>query len=164
MGYSLGMSLTWRVLLVWLVALALPLQGLAAARLQHCAPSHPAAAMVTTAAIAGHSAHADHAQGHAGGHQGGEHHDEGHHGSAHGAAPGMSAAEGAQPAQDDGGSGSGTGSCSACAACCAALALFAPGPGLPESLPDTLVPQRPPLESASFFSDGLDRPPRLPRA
>ncbi|WP_425259433.1 hypothetical protein ACPOLB_00995 [Rubrivivax sp. RP6-9] len=151
------MSLTWRVLLVWLMACALPLQGLAAVRMQHCAPSHPAVTILQTVATPAHAARADHGPGQGGGHHAGGHHDSVH--DAHHAAPDTAPAHGAQPAQDGG-----TGSCSACAACCAALALFAQVPGLPASPPDALVPQRAPLESASFFSDGLDRPPRLPRA
>jgi hypothetical protein len=156
------MSSTWRVLLVWLMACALPLQGLAAARLQHCAPGHPAAVVaaqvppVATAAMVDHATHADHGARPAGNHHDGSH-DHRHH-EHHQADPGAAAADAAQPAQDGG-----TGSCSACAACCAAAALFVQAPGLPETLPDTPVPQRLPLVSATFLSDGPDRPPRLPR-
>jgi hypothetical protein len=143
-----------RVLLVWLVVLALPVQGLAAATLMHCMPAHDGH----------HAEHADHAAA---------------SGTASASAsasvlsPG--AAEGEahvhahdHPAQaadaEAGAPPGGEHACSVCAACCLALALPATVARLP-ALPidPTFWPEAAPA-LPSFVPAGLDRPPRSLRA
>ncbi len=122
-----------RLLFVCLMALALPVQGLAAARMMHGA---------------GHASRSSPAGDH-GGHRCGDHH----------AVAGASAADGHGHAAHDAGSAAGH-QCSACAACCVAMALpttwpapaappgasFAPPPA--GASPHSVVPRLP------------DRPPR----
>ena len=158
------MRIFWRSLLLCLMALALPLQGLAAARTLHCADAAGRGHAAGMSAHAGdtaraHPAHGDtdgahharspaHAHGHDHGH---------HHGQTDLIDPVDAQADaGSHPAQApvDGHS------CSACAACCVGLALppAAPLMALPGHEPaHALVPDR---EAASFISSGPERPPR----
>lgn len=130
-----------RSLFVWLLALALPLQGIAAAGMQACGPTHghtgPVAASVHDA---GH--------GHAGAHP--VHGDV--HGEAHAPAVGHPSAGAELPAAGH--------QCGACAACCPAVALpsvlVLPAAPASESLVIASVPAR----LASFVPPGLERPPR----
>ncbi|MBP7667821.1 MAG: hypothetical protein KA774_13315 [Burkholderiaceae bacterium] len=143
-----------RTILVWVMALAMPLQGMAASAMLFCAPGHagvlqgpgPAAAAVGGS----HAAHAHH---------------HGHDADAMDqAAPTIEVAADAPCAGADGPSDPpphhGKFSCSACAACCVALAL----PGrlvLPAaSGPSQQVPTATAAPVASHQPDGLDRPPR----
>jgi hypothetical protein len=153
---------TIRAMLFWLIVLAMPVQGFAAAGMLHCAVGHGTAAGVA-ASNAGHtgarSADPDadaggHAQQDAGA---------GAHARHLGAAPNgqmHDALTHASGSQADGPVSSAHG-CSACAACCAVLALpgsirltvepaghlFGP-PGLADAAP-------------SFVPPGLERPPRV---
>jgi hypothetical protein len=143
-----------RTILVWVMALAMPLQGMAASAMLFCAPGHagvlqgpgPAAAAVGGS----HAAHAHH---------------HGHDADAMDqAAPTIEVAADAPCAGADGPSDPpphhGKFSCSACAACCSALCLptsfVLPTPSIPEH-----VAPMPTVEPvASHQPDGLDRPPR----
>lgn len=138
----------WRALLLCVLALALPLQGAAAAAMVHCAamPVHePAFAPEASS-----------------------HHDAGH---AHAGAPtdAIDAAADATAVHDaDGSSGllakahtAGAGhQCSACAACCAGMAIPARSTVWPAEEPPSLPPPAAETSVASFISGGLERPPR----
>lgn len=145
-GYSAGMRVIWRSLLLWLLALALPMQGLAAAARMHCAAQTP---MATPAAVAPHA-------GHHSGHQAA------HHGAHHGAHHAAMDVDG--PAHGDGNGDAdlprSAHSCSACAACHAPVGLPAalvmlPAPPMGGFMAATLADA-----GASHVPAGLDRPPR----
>ncbi|MED5622383.1 hypothetical protein [Ideonella sp. BN130291] len=123
-----------RLLALWLIAVALPIQGVAAATMLHCAgmPSHEAA-------VAGPG---DHHEGHGGHHHAG------------------AATEPAGDAHATHHPAGGKHSCSACASCCSATAL----PAMPLLLvsqgvtePLTPDPERP---LVAFLTGGPERPPR----
>lgn len=129
-----------RRLFVWLLALALPVQGVAGVARVHCA------AAPTPAAVAA-GPHADH------GHHG--HHD--HH---------ADAAEAATPA-DDGGdppAASAAHKCSACAACTLGAALPPARTAVPQPEPEAPALQAALLPAMSFIASGPERPPRSARA
>lgn len=137
--------------MMWLLLLALPLQGFAAASMIHCGPNHHR--MLTTAI--------------------GEHRESrGHMASAAHTHPHEMALADHHPAATPSDAGSDAPSvqqldklmkfkCSACAACCIGVALppaaltFEPFP--PLMTPDSFVPTR----HVGFVTDGPDRPPRL---
>jgi hypothetical protein len=145
------MGLLIRALLIWLLVLAVPAQGAAAATMAFCGPNHHgggAAAQMQTAAPAGH-AHQDDAAA-----QGHEH-------------PQAAALADEEPAASAVSSASakvgdaGTHKCSACASCCSVGAIL-------NSVPVVLAPVfTPTVFSAvvpsvdAFAADGPDRPPRL---
>lgn len=126
------MHRTVRLFLLWLLAVALPMQGAAAAAMLHCSQAQGAGQVATQA----HAHHHDHAalQGHA---------DAGH-------------ARFATP--DDHAAGK-TG-CSACASCCHALALPAPAIVLPAQEPAFTPFALPAHAAVVFLTDGPERPPR----
>ena len=140
------MRLLVRVLLVWLMVLALPVQGFAAAAMQHCAP------MQQRQAVAG--AVNEHA----------------HHESIAVEVPGSAADADAhghdhahQPAAGDIAAGDPTTAdhqCSVCAACCLALALPASAVKLPSVLIDAPFSRTASPALPSFVPPGLERPPR----
>jgi hypothetical protein len=137
--YSPLMRPLLKSLLLWLLALALPVQALAAAGMQHCGASHERMRVAPAA-----HAHA-HEEAAGGGH---EHH--------HAAAP-------AAEAQDDhAGSGAGLAgfSCSACAACCIALALPAAGVRSAAPPPEAYASALSAVPVPPYVTGGLDRPPR----
>lgn len=126
--------------MMWLLAVALPLQGSVAATLRVCGPGHDRMAMAA-AVIAEH----DHAA----------HHHDGAVASAHDAAAGAAAQDLHKSAQHK---------CSACAACCVTAALPASVLRF-EAAVDAVAP--PPAFFSSpvaFLTDGPERPPRLPLA
>jgi len=140
----------FRFLMIALLALAIPVQGVAAAAMLYCGPDHPAGGV------------AGHATGHAAGHDVGHVHvdaQDGHSQAGHDhAQPAVLAADLAsvpdapdQPVPAK---------CSVCAACCSAAAiaastlLFSP-PGM-EPLPVLMSSSL----SYSFITDGPLRPPR----
>jgi hypothetical protein len=133
-GYTRAMSSLGRLLLIWLVAFALPAQGIAAATLKFCAPAHES--QLRLLAVSAHERH-------------GEHH--------RSVVPSGAAAEqggATDPAQQ------GKLNCSACAACCAATAL----PAAPLTVPaiEPAV-ERVTARVAAYVSPvgmGLERPPR----
>lgn len=134
------MRSTFRLLLLWLMAVALPLQGFAAAGAQHCVPMHERMHVVE-----------DHDLG-----QGAHHHavavDADSEADADAEAPG-------HPVPDSAAK-TGAFKCSACAACCVALGLPARVPELPGQPADGLHPLAAEATAAAFLTDGLERPPR----
>ena len=164
---------------MWLLLIALPWQGVAAATMRHCAPSHPASSHAAAPAIdaaapaSGRTAQAD-ATGHAdpvGRHRHGggadpvgtQHHPDGaraaHTG--HGAASvpdDPSAADDAAPALKTGASAK----CSACASCCVGAALPAATMAVPDGVPDAVPSGATGDAATGFVTDGPDRPPRPP--
>lgn len=129
------MSSFVRRLLIWLLALALPAQGIAAATMQFCGPGHqPQVRQLESGAHEHHGAH-----GHA----------------AALAADGAGKHQGANLAQ------LGKLKCSVCAACCMATALPASPLTLPVVEP---VVERTAFMPARYVGPegaGLERPPRL---
>jgi hypothetical protein len=127
----------WRVLriaMMWLLAVALPLQGSVAATLRVCGPGHDRMA-VAAAAVAQH----DHAA----------HHHDGAQASAH---------DGDAATQDL--HKSAQHKCSACAACCVTAALPAATLRFEAAVDATAPPPLVFLSSVAFLTDGPDRPPR----
>jgi hypothetical protein len=128
------MSSPWRLLLIWLIALALPAQGIAAATMQFCGPGHPS--QMQWLGASAHDRHGDH--GHATEHRGT---------GMHPGAPADLARHGKLK-------------CSACAACCAATAL----PPSPLTVPviEPAV-ARVTLMTSTYVGPvdaGLERPPK----
>lgn len=125
-----------RLILLCLMALALPLQGLAAAGVLPCASGHLPGTHLGTAH--GSDAHAD----------------------CHGvSAPSSSSATAAaEPAPDV--ASAGAHKCSACAACGAGMALPAAAPVLPSTGPEPVPVLSLEADAASFIASGLERPPR----
>lgn len=173
----------WRVLLVWLTVLAIPVQGVAAAAMTHC---HNA-----TVPMHQHGAHIGHGQpdehDRSGGHPHEGHHDHRHHHAMNGVGPaephahpatvaetaapammaddtwpaGTEAAREAPAASAHAGKVAGIDKkCSACAACCAAAALPTHVAELPlldlASTPMSLID----VALVSFIASGPERPPR----
>jgi hypothetical protein len=136
-------------LLIWLLAVALPAQGLAAAVMLHCAPTSRAAGDAT--ALAGHG-HADAA------HAGHRHHDGQAGGPAHTA---HHHAAGDDPAGDQ--TGPALHKCSACAACVVGLGLPSTAFVLPQPHAATAVLTAPAVQHVAFFTSGPERPPRTLR-
>jgi hypothetical protein len=155
-------------LIVCLLALALPGQGMAAATMIHCAQAHQrlqaAAGHPDLQASAGHGrpaphAHASHAHAsHA--HASHGHASHGHaatqaHPSDHGASTGF------DPAQPDAAAEVGPNACSACASCCAGIGLSSAPLQVPEhdAAMTVFVTVVPAVDA--FAADGPDRPPRI---
>jgi hypothetical protein len=137
-----------RLLLLWIVAIALPLQGVYAATLQHCASAAHQSAIEDVHSFA-HS------------------HGEAIERAVHGGGEAMHLHAVAHSHVDPSGSGHSAhgagakGSCSACAACCSAAA--------PPPTPVVLVFRKaehavPPFVTpavVTFVTDGPERPPRI---
>ena len=147
------MSRALRITLMWLLTLAVPVHGFAAASMLGCMGSQH-----RVAALAGTHSHAS------------GHHDDGavmHHHS-HDSEGAEMAQAGHHPHGDAGsdtdthkGHTDGKASCSACAACCASAALPATPMVFeqPTLAPDSFVLPAP-QHVAHFISGGLERPPR----
>lgn len=134
------MSRSLRRVLLWLLMLALPLQGLAGVARLHCADGGRTDTAVVSPHVHGLDGPAiDHP------------HDVGH---GHAVA---ASAEAAPAASDD---GSAAASCSACAACCVALALVPQWPQAGAAAPRDLAPQPPKAPATTFLTSGPERPPR----
>ncbi|HSB98949.1 MAG TPA: hypothetical protein VLE45_03475 [Burkholderiaceae bacterium] len=129
---------------IWLLALALPLQGVAAATMAHCAPMRGDATSVS-----GHEHAAPRSV---------PHH---HHDAATDTAP-SHAAHGVASADDTGGQDvtSSLHKCSACAACCIGLGLPSTAFALPQPPVASSVPAAPSAHDVAFFTSGPERPPR----
>ena len=153
MGYSAGMSSRRiRLLLAFCLALALPLQGLAAARMLWChggiLPSPVASAVQgledaegAAAALAAADLPAEASAHPAPCHDGG--------------APIAATAAATDLAQ----------SCAHCTACSLGAALPAAVPALPDgSLPSRAVTALPAAQAPAFLTDGPERPPRTRHA
>lgn len=129
----------FRIALMWLVALAVPLQGVAAATMMACGPSHAPAAQGQ--AQADHDAALHAPVEHAHHHGAVAHHDMG--------------------ANDGHAVKTAPQKCSVCASCCTATMLPTALPSLPTAaVPDFVVP-RAPSDVALFLTDGPERPPRI---
>jgi hypothetical protein len=146
-----------RAFLVWVMVIAMPVQGMAASAMLFCGPSHErmmqGLVLNASASASGHAGDATHETAAM------DHGDHGHAGS------GAPVDSEATVAADGDGMGSlsphhGKFSCSACAACCIALALPASFE-LPEAVRAAHAMRSSPMAPvASHQPDGLDRPPR----
>lgn len=156
-----------RVLVVWLVAMALPVQAFAAGAMLHCGPMHERMGAVGAAPVAQHdTTHRHSVAAPAAGEP--VHHAHGAPSPAELGAPMPGPGPGDPTAGAPGHAGAeptaatplGDHQCSVCAACCVALALPATTATLParpvEALFAALTLPAPP----SFVPSGLDRPPR----
>lgn len=136
------MQVWLRLLIVWFIAIALPVQGMAGLTMAHCAPSHER--MGAAAQVIAHQ-HADQDAGVA-------HHHNG------------DAAEDAEAAQDpvksDKMSNLAQYKCSSCASCCAGSALPSAMPRIPQVAAVPTVFAEAMISVDAFASDGPDRPPR----
>lgn len=137
--YSPSMRPLLKSLLLWLLALALPVQALAASGMQHCGTSHERTAVAAAAPLPAH----DHA---AAGH---------HH-------PPVAGLDGSMQDAGDAAASSGEvrSSCSACATCCFAVALPVAGMRAASPLPEAFAAAPPSAQVAPYVTGGLDRPPR----
>lgn len=146
------MQVWLRLLIVWFIALALPVQGIAGVTMAHCGQSHErmGAARATTA----EPLHHQHAAGEAG---------VAHHHDTAVAAPADRAGDAtASPADapSDPLTQPGQYKCSSCASCCAGAALPGQTLRLPEPAPAPTVFAEALVTVDAFASDGPDRPPR----
>jgi hypothetical protein len=132
--------------IVWLLAFALPAQGLAAATMLHCAPLRNDAAQSTHA---GHD------------HHGNAHHDAALAQDQHGAAAGLDATH---AADEDAGHVGTLHKCSACAACSVGLALPTSAQPVPAPSAAPTARPEPATVHAAFLTTGPERPPRAQRA
>ena len=141
------MRIRLRLALTWLLLLALPLQGFAAATMINCGPNHHrmmGAAMADTPEVQRHGV-------------GGQHPHEmsvaaGHHEGASndGDAPSVHHLDKLMKFK-----------CSACAACCMGAAMPTAGLVITAVPPAMTTASFVSTPHADFLSDGLDRPPRL---
>lgn len=142
------MQVWLRLLIVWFVAIALPVQGMAGVTMAHCASSHER--MGAAAQVTAHE-HADHDAGVA------HHHDSD-------ASRVTDAADQAKAAQDplksDKMSNLAQYKCSSCASCCAGSALPSAMPRIPQVAAAPAVFAEEMVSVDAFASDGPDRPPR----
>ena len=142
------MSRLLRRVLLWLLMLALPLQGLAGVARVHCADGDHAATIATAQA-----AHA--APGH------GIDHDPGHDHPAPGHAGALAAQQGvADDVPGSSGGATAAAKCSACAACCVALALVPQWSQASAPAPRGVAPLPPAAPVTTFLTPGPERPPR----
>jgi hypothetical protein len=164
------MSPVLRTFLMWLLMLAIPVQGFAASAMLHCGPSHQrqqqaahaigglatGGPVTTEPAAGGHAAHAVHHASHPG-----QDAHAAHHGMSAGAdAPiSLDSADGA-----DGGTSTplSAAKCSACAYCCHAVAIIGTPPAIVVATPDSVPEAAAPPRVEATAPDGLDRPPRPP--
>jgi len=141
------MQVWLRLLIVWFVAVALPVQGMAGATMAHCGPSHERMGAAMEASRHGQAAHETGAA---------HHHDD----TAASAGQADHATVTQAKAQPRNLSDLGQFKCSSCASCCAGFALPAATPRLPESAPAPAVFAEEMVTVDTFASDGPDRPPR----
>lgn len=137
-----------RVLIVWFIAVALPIQGIAGVSMAHCGASHERMA-ATMGDVQHHAAAHDVGPAH--------HHDADT--SQVGELPGSGAADSAQ-AHTGKRADLSIFKCSACAACCAGSALPSASPRLPQPTAAAVVFADAEVSVDAFASDGPDRPPR----
>lgn len=140
-----------RLLVIWCMAIALPLQALASASMLHCSHARAMAAAVD-AGQPPMSAHAMHGHPPAVADQHGAH-DTADHAMADHTAP-AAAADPAAPADLT------PPACSACAACCAGPALPSAAPRLPQPATVPAVFAALVVSLDRFSTGGPDRPPR----
>lgn len=126
------MQVWLRLLIVWCIALALPVQGIASVTMAHCGPSHEGMHSAQGASHHDHSAHQASAA---------HHHDE--------------AAADPAPLND-----LAKYKCSACASCCAACAIPSAKLRIPQPAATFTVLAEGVITIEPCASDGPDRPPR----
>ena len=144
------MAVLCKLVMLWLLALAIPVQGLAAATMVHCESSHQ---RMHDAVAPGHS--------HAGSHHAHGHHHALDHGDvAADAADHHHASAAEPPAEPDKYSDLAQYKCSACGACCSVAAMLGFSLTVPE--PALVVQWRAAhfLARFGFITDGPERPPR----
>lgn len=147
-----------RTLLVWLLVLAVPAQGAAAATMAFCGPNHPGGAAASRAEQRAPAEHV-HPQAHPQADAQGSHGDHGDHDKATAArADSADAGSSAAPAKSVHADNQ---KCSACASCCSIGAILnsvlaVPAPELTPTVFSVVVPT-----VDAFAVDGPDRPPRL---
>lgn len=150
-----------RLLIVWFIALALPIQGVAGATMAHCGPRHQP--MHVAAGVPGSPQAAQpHAAGAAHSHHLHHHHDDDVGAAAHSTShpePAPQAAE--QPGKF---TDLAEYTCSSCASCCVGTALTGTTPRVPESEPAPTEFAETTVTVDPFASDGPDRPPRRTHA
>ena len=138
-----------RTLLIWLMVLAVPAQGAAAAIMAFCGPNHHAGTAATQAwqtEAAEHSMLRSHA-----------HQDK----AAHADQSNSASAASAEPSQ---GNHAAKQKCSACASCCSISAILSPPLAVPAlAVTPTVFSTVVPTVDA-FAAGGPDRPPRIARA
>lgn len=151
-------------LLVWVMVIAMPLQGLAATAMGRCGPAHPAGGAAHAHAHA-HAAVQAPAQVSRAGHD--DHHaplGDAHHDHATAAAVDVPHASAHPAFERPGEAGDSSHAsphvCSICASCCTAFPLPARFVMLGVSRPAHAVQASPVVPVASPALDGLDRPPR----
>jgi hypothetical protein len=135
-----------RSLLIWLMAVALPIQAVAAAGMQHCGAAHRLMQVGSAAAVV-LDVH-DHV------HEAVPH----QHGDA-----GLDVEMSAGDSSDEGPNSTALGddhTCSACANCCSAAALPASGVRLPAPSIAAQAAAMATTDLLSFMPGGIDRPPR----
>ena len=144
------MPLWFRLLIVWCIAVALPVQGVAGMTMAHCGPGHErmGAAVDATA-----HRHADPEAGAA-------HHQ--HAGKAVAASLAGHASHDMADAPSDPVSDLAQYKCSSCASCCAGSALPPAMLRVPNAVAAQAVFAEKGVTVAAFASDGPDRPPRTP--
>ena len=145
------MSRIWRIAVMWLLALAVPAQGFAAASMLNCGPGHHGT-------VSGQARADQH-----------HHHDHNAHGHDGAAADTDTDADEAgenvasidsEAAPAHGLHKGKAGSCSACASCCTVTAPPSAVPAFEAApAPDVFQPLAPP-GVAAFLTDGPQRPPR----
>lgn len=145
------MQVWLRLLIVWCIAIALPVQGVAGATMAHCGASHGRMGAALAAAQhrpVQHAAAAAH-----------------HHGTDVAAEAGQADRadpDTATPAEAQAGklSGQDPYKCSSCASCCAGSALPSATLRLPEAPAEPVAFAEVMVTVDAFASDGPDRPPR----
>lgn len=145
-----SMRVWLRLLTVWIMTLALPLQGIAGAAMLHCGPGHERMAAAVEVSEHRHAAGHDAAAPH-------------HHDAAAFADASLANQDTVAPAKAKSGTKGdlGQSKCSSCAACCAGAALPSAAPRLPQVPVVTAVFAESVVTVDAFASDGPDRPPRI---
>lgn len=146
------MRFSLRFLIVWLMAVALPLQALASATMLHCGPSHER--MQGSRSSAGADALSPHVHGPSLAAASDDH-------DVVVASAGHAGSQSADAAQPDKRADPGQYKCSACAACCSigalpSLALAVPSPAVAPTVFFAVVPT-----VGAFAAAGPERPPRI---
>ena len=136
------MGLLIRMLLIWLLVLAVPAQGLAAATMAFCGPNHHGGGAAATAQSAGSGEPA-------------------HHDMAAPAAHGEPGPVLLQASTESGHHGQGSKKCSACASCCSIGAMLSPALAVPVAMVAPTVFSVVVATIDPFAADGPDRPPRI---
>jgi hypothetical protein len=137
-----------RLLIVWFIATALPVQGMAGVTMAHCGSSHE---RMGAAMEASQHRHADQDAGAA------HHHDANMADGAAQADHDTATQAKAQPGKP---SDLAQYKCSSCASCCAGSALPSAAPRMPEPTAAPAVFAEKMVTFDAFASDGPDRPPR----